>query len=104
MSTPERCLKCEFWKGSCTRLFKAKIKILSAGGEIMLETQPGLIPHQYEKELEQYLGEVIGILLADKIDSWPRWKDIKRLEKLQGCPAYSEARDRKDFTKIVPLR
>jgi len=102
---PERCFKCEWWdfdKGHCTCRFKAKYLITPAGGEVTIETHPGLIPEYLEPEFSEMLGKLFN-RVNDVIDAWPGWKEIKRLEKQQECPGYTLASNRQEFTKVVPI-
>ena len=78
MSIPERCLKCEWWNFSrekCDRIFKAHIRVAQDAGEILIETQPGLLP----KDMEEDFGAWIVTALGDFIDAWPGWGELKRI-------------------------
>src|SRR5512139_2224276 len=78
MMPPERCLRCDWWSFSrnvCDRIFKATIRVAQDAGEIRLETQPGLLPEDMEKEFGAWLVGALG----DMIDAWPGWHELKRI-------------------------
>jgi hypothetical protein len=78
MTIPERCLRCDWWshnKHKCDRVFKASVRVGPDAGEIVLETQPGVLPKDIEDEFSSYLVTVLG----DIIDAWPGWREIKRI-------------------------
>lgn len=78
MTTPERCLRCDWWDFQvkrCDRIFKARVRVGPDAGEIVIETQPGVIPKDMEDELSMYLATILG----DIIDAWPGWNEIKRI-------------------------
>ena len=88
MSIPERCLKCEWWNFSrekCDRIFKAHIRVAQDAGEILIETQPGLLP----KDMEEDFGAWIVTALGDFIDAWPGWGELKRIRD-GGTPCAGE--------------
>lgn len=88
MAIPERCLRCDWWNfqgKNCDRVFKAKVRVGPDAGEVVIETQPGVIPQYMEDELSVYLATVLG----DIIDAWPGWKEIQRI-KAGGKPCAAE--------------
>ncbi len=104
----ERCVKCEHWdwdKQRCGRIVKVKILIGQGGGEVDIQTQPGLLP----KDLEQELSLFLGTTLPRIVDAWPGWRELhdyleKNPEK-KACAARQEISGfKEEITKIVPLR
>ncbi|MFP3866871.1 MAG: hypothetical protein ACLFUU_01745 [Desulfobacteraceae bacterium] len=103
----ERCVKCEHWdwdKQCCRRIVKAKVLIGMNGGEIDIQTQPGLLPQDLEQELALFLGDAIPRI----IDSWTGWREIhaylKKNPEKKDCAARQEAKGfRQEVIKIVPL-
>ena len=78
MSVPERCLKCDWWnfnRQACDRVFKARLRVGPDAGEITIETLPGVLPKDLEDEFTGWLVTA----MADIIDAWPGWKEIKRI-------------------------
>jgi hypothetical protein len=103
MKTPERCLRCDWWshnKSKCDRVFKAQVRIGQDAGEIVIETQPGLIPKDMEEELSSYLAIVLG----DIVDAWPGWAEIKRIrDGGKACAGESPSRTVKEFGTHLKL-
>ena len=87
MTTPERCLKCEWWNfgnHKCSRVVKGRLVIGHGSGELSLETNRGLIPEYLEAEFEAWLVDAI----TSAVDSYPGWPEILRLRSANGgCAA-----------------
>lgn len=103
MSIPERCLKCDWWshqKNLCDRIFKARVIVSQDAGEIIVETQPGILPKDMEDELSVYLATVV----SDLIDMWPGWKEIKRIrDGGKECAGESPSRSIREFGSHLKL-
>lgn len=99
----ERCLKCSWWnftKSSCDRIFKALIRVSQDAGEIRLETQPGILPEDMEKQFEAWLVGALG----DYIDAWPGWYEIKKIrDGGKECAAEKPNACIKEFGKRLSL-
>lgn len=69
-------------------------------GELVIETQPGIIPKYMEDELGVYLATI----LSDLVDAWPGWKEIKRIrDGGKECAAETPSVAIKDFGKALKL-
>lgn len=102
MSTPERCLKCEWWNhgiGKCSRVVKGRLRIGPDSGEIDIETLPGVIPDHLQEEFEAWLFDAI----STAVDSYPGWPEIKRLRDQQGCAAKVTNKAIKEFGVGIKL-
>lgn len=92
----EICLKCDWWnftRSACDRIVKVRLRIAVDGGEIDIETQPGLIPKDLEDEFTLYLADAIG----HAVDSYPGWKEVKNLRLKKGCAGHQENKAIKEF-------
>lgn len=99
---PERCLKCEWWsftKSACDRIVKVRLRIATDGGEIDIQTQPGLIPDYLEDEFTAYLADAI----SHAVDSYPGWKEIKDLRHKKGCAGKKDSKAIQDFGVSLSL-
>ncbi len=88
MTIPERCLRCDWWNHNghkCDRIFKARVRIGPDAGEVLFESQPGVIPKYLEEDLGAYLVTILG----DIVDKWGGWGEIQRIKK-GGKPCPSE--------------
>lgn len=100
---PERCLKCEWWNFSeakCHRIFKARVVISQDAGEVLFETQPGVLP----KHMEEELGVWLATAVQDLLDAWPGWAEVKRIRdgaEAQGCAGRKENKAIEPFLKVV---
>lgn len=102
MSTPERCLKCEWWSfdgHKCSRVFKAKMLIGHGGGELNIETQPGLITDFLQDEFEAWLVDAI----STAVDSYPGWPEIAKMREKNGCAAEKPSVAIKKFGQHLAL-
>lgn len=103
MSTPERCLRCDWWnfsRSKCDRIFKATIRVAQDGGEIRLETMPGLLPRDMENDFSIWLVNALG----DYIDAWPGWTEIKRIrDGGKPCAAEKPSAAIKEFGSRLSL-
>lgn len=101
--TPERCFKCDWFnvtKQACDRIFKARIRISGDAGEIVIETQPGILPKYMEEELSVYLATICG----DLIDAWPGWAEIKRIRASgKECPGEQPSSAIKQYGRYLKL-
>lgn len=99
----DRCLKCDWFNFSrqkCDRIFKANVRVAVDGGEIRIETQPGLLPKEMENEFAAWLAGAIG----DYIDAWPGWNDVKaERDNNGGCAARRENKTIKEFGRTLSL-
>lgn len=98
----ERCLKCEWWNhgsGKCDRVLKGRLLIAHGGGELNIETQPGLIPEYLQDEMEAWLVDAI----TTAVDSYPGWKEILALRDKQGCAGKKENQAIKKFGVGIKL-
>jgi len=104
----ERCVKCEHWdwdRQRCRRIVKVKVTIDQGGGEVDIQTQPGLLPKDLEEKLSLFLGDAIPRI----IDSWTGWHELHTyLEKnpqKRTCAAQQESKNfRQELIKVVPLK
>lgn len=99
---PERCLKCNHWnfnRAKCDRVLKIKMFIGHGGGDLDIQTQPGLIPEHLEDELTAYLVDAI----TQAVDSYPGWKEIQGLLDKQVCAAKTENKAFKEFGRTLSL-
>jgi hypothetical protein len=101
--TPERCLKCTWWEHAdhrCSRILKGSLKIAHGGGELTIETQPGLIPEHLQSELEAWLVDAI----TTAVDSYPGWPEIMELRKQNGgCACQRANKTIKEFGSHLSL-
>jgi len=101
--TPERCLKCDWWEHSnhrCSRVLKGKLLIAHGGGELTIETQPGLIPEYLQEELEAWLVDAI----TTAVDSYPGWTEINKLRQDNaGCAGHKANKAIKQFGSHLSL-
>lgn len=99
----ERCLRCEWWnhnKGVCYRIFKARIRISGDAGEVLFETQPGLLPKYMEEELGVYLSTIV----QDLVDAWPGWREIKRIrDGGKECPSEEKSKSIEEYGVVLKL-
>jgi hypothetical protein len=103
MSTPERCLKCEWWnfgKAKCDRIFKARVRVAVDAGEIDLQTQPGVLPKDMEDDFASWLLRAIG----DVIDAWPGWAEVKRMRDGNQCAGHKSCTSIREFGKLAIIR
>jgi hypothetical protein len=101
-ATPERCLKCNHWnfqKGKCDRIIKIKMLIAHGGGDLFVDTLPGVIPAHLEAELNEYLM----YHLPNVIEAWPGWKEVLRLRDGKPCAAEQPSTAIKEFGKKLSL-
>jgi len=89
----ERCIKCKWLapelKPPCGRIFHAHIAIAPLGGTVQIDTTPGMIPEQFEKEVNHMLGRVFE-QVSIVIQKWPGWDDLGEIMRThpdkQDCP------------------
>lgn len=97
MAIPERCLRCDWWNftlSKCSRVLKGKLIIAHGGGELNIETQPGLIPDHLQDEMEAWLVDAI----TTAVDSYPGWPEINRLRQSNGgCAGEKKSQAIKEY-------
>jgi hypothetical protein len=101
--TQERCLKCDWWSFTdhrCSRVLKGRLLIAHGGGELTIETQPGLIPEYLQEELEAWLVDAI----TTAVDSYPGWAEINKLRETNGgCAGQKANKSIKQFGSHLSL-
>ena len=100
----EKCFLCIHWDFTaekCKRIVKIKMFIGQGGGDLDIQTQPGLIPEYLEAELNQWLVDAI----TTAVDSWPGWGEIanfvKDSEDRKECAARENRTEGAPFLKVV---
>lgn len=96
----ERCLKCRYLapklEPPCGRVFGARVLVGPYGGDIQIDFIPGMIPKEFEKQLEEYLGKVFQWMSA-VLEKCPIWDQIGDYQKnhpeAADCPGREETQN-----------